>query len=431
MLDRSFSVLAVAGLAIGAVTAAAPARAQTQPPTAAAAGPAAAKVAKAPPSKEVLQKYLQALKQGRAADEKGQLPEARKAFEEAVRLLPEGAAAQSELGWLAYRQNDLELAERATRTAIAASSKPSLRAASLYNLGKILGAKNRKPEAIKAFSDAWEIGQSPAALTELRALDPKAAQTAWPKITPLEGPVKLAETGANGLQVAACRAQLAAAMRAQDPYDQRATPAEIEEKSVESLQCQEHWLEKSGGALPNVMVLTSRFALNHYELNTIAVWVKTAQGWLYRVVDASVDNKWQGDTCSLEKLSRVGSVLEIRKKVMRRDETAMAAYYKGGWEHGQGTPATVIESDGVAYYLGFGPSGKPALTSGIQYSTSLSLEPNARAVRTAEKTYPVALRPTGELQVGAPQITRKQLSEKEFTGRDLQTPVGSFPLKFP
>ncbi len=378
-----------------------------------------------------MQRYLQSLGQGRAADGKGQLAEARKAFEEAVRLLPEGAAAQSELGWLAYRQKDLPVAERATRAAIAASSKPSLRAASLYNLGKILADQGKKPEATKAFLESWEIGQNPAVLTELRTLDPAAAQTAWPRIAPLDGPIKLPDSGGNSLMIAACRAQLFAAVSAQDPAERMMTRAEIDELPVDSLHCKQHPADKPGGAGPAVMVLSAMFSLNHYELDTIAVWVKTTEGWLYRVIDASVDMKWSGNTSRVEKVSKIGSVFEIRKQVTGRDEGESASYYKGGWRQGQASPTSVYETDGTAYYLGFGPSGKPGLTSGIRFATSLSLAAVRGDGRSAEKVYPIQLSQGGELQIGAPQISRKQLSEKEFSGRDLQTPVGTFPLKFP
>ena len=428
MNTRFLSVWVMIAGALGTATAAAPTSPEAKPP--ATVAPAVTKPAKPAPSKEVMQKYLQALTQGRAADGKGQLQEARRAFEEAVRLLPEGAAAQSELGWLAYRQQDLELAERATRTAISASSKPSLRAASLYNLGKILVARGKKPDAIAAFLASWDIGQSPAALTELRALDPQAAQTAWPRVTPFDGPLKLAEGGDQGPMIAACREQLFLAVSAQDPMEQMTNRAGIDALSVERLHCQKHASDPSGGAFPDVMVLSARFEENHYELNTIAVWVKTAEGWQYSVLDASENRKWKGDTSTVEKVAKIGSVLEIRKSVSRRDEVEVAIYSKGGRQGGQESPTSIVETDRTLYYVGFGPSRKPSLTAGIRASTSLSLE-RSGSVRSAEKSYPITLSPTGILQVGEPRITRNKLSENDFTGRELQVPVGSFPLKFP
>jgi hypothetical protein len=43
----------------------------------------------------------------------------------------------------------------------------------------------------------------------------------------------------------------------------------------------------------------------------------------------------------------------------------------------------------------------------------------------------VTLLPSGELQIGAPVTKRKKMSEKEFSGSELQTPAGTFQLKFP
>lgn len=399
------------------------------------AGPAdlAARRAKQPPTKQVLQQYGAALSQGREADSKGQLAEARKHFEAAVALLPEGGAAQSELGWVAYRQKDLAAAERATLAAIACSNKPSLRAASLYNLGKILADQGKKAEAIKALREAWELGRNPASLSELKALDPGAAAAAWPGLQALDGPIQLKGTTPAELLLAACRAQVFAAVSSQDPAERMLTREEIYELDAEKLSCQEQSATAKGpgtAAAVRVMAVSSHVSLNHYGLSTIGVWVDSREGWLYKVIRTATEWKWQGETDALKSARTIGNYVEIRELVESRDESESAAYWKGGKEQGQPAPETVYTSDGYAYYLGIGASGRPGLTSPIHFLTARKVIHNHDSERSAEKSYPLTVSAGGELQIGAPSLTRKKMSEKEFTGREIQTPSGSFPLKF-
>lgn len=407
--------------------------ANTKPDALATAAPSTGKdtKAKAPPSKEVLQQYMKALSQGREADKKGLLDQARKQFESAVALLPEGGAAQSELGWVAYRQKDLPTAERATRAAIACSSQSSLRSASLYNLGQILTAQGKKPEAVRALQQAWELGHNAAALSALRALDPAVAAAAGPTIHPLDSSPIQGNTP-EALRLAACRVQLWSVVSKQDPSEQMMTREEIDDWDAQKLHCEEKSSAfPSDGGQQKAMVVSTAVSLNHYGLSTIGVWVKTTQGWFYRVLHSATDWKWNGATASLKEVRVVGKFLEIRTGIAIRDETQTAHYSKHGFQTGASPPEEVGETNQFAHFAGMGASGRPSVTSPIEFGLSRVITSHNAAERSAEKTYPIQLGADGTLLVGTPAIKRKQMSERDFSGSELMTPSGSFPLKFP
>lgn len=429
-------LLGVSGEAAGAATSAGPAVVPAVAPAAAkGVAPAAGggKAVKAPPSKEVLQQYVAALKAGRQADGKGQLAEARLQFAAAVALLPEGGAAQSELGWVAYRLKDLAAAEQATRAAVRHSERPSLRAASLYNLGRILTDQGKKTEAGQAYKEAWELGRSPVTLAAWKALDPVAAGAAWPSVQALTGPVALAGTTPEALKQAACRALLTEVVKKQTDADRPLTLERLSGKDDGNggLSCElEEVALPSPAALQRVLVVSAGFADNHYGLSTVGLWARARDGWFFTLVDQAENWKWQGSSVAKQSVRAVGGLVEVRVVSTSRDEGAVASYYKGGQT--DEPPTLSSQRDASMFVLGVGASGRPSLTSPIYYSTTRQVTSEEDVVlREASKACAVTLLPSGELQIGAPVTKRKKLSEKEFSGSELQTPAGTFQLKFP
>jgi len=67
----------------------------------------------------------------------------------------------------------------------------------------------------------------------------------------------------------------------------------------------------------------------------------------------------------------------------------------------------------------------------MEFGISRVITSHNAAERSAEKTYPIQLGTDGALQVGTPAIKRTKMSERDFSGSELMTPSGSFPLKFP
>jgi tetratricopeptide (TPR) repeat protein len=384
----------------------------------------AAKVAKAPPSQELLQQYMKALAKGREADGKGQLAEARKHFEAAVALLPEGGAAQSELGWVAYRLKDLKAAEQATRAAVGFSVRPSLRAGSLYNLGRILSDLGKKAEAVQAYKAAWELGQNPVTLAALKALDPGAAGAVWPSVKPMTGPMVLASAPPAALKQAACRIQLEWVVQHQTENDPGLTRETLNDPSLGERPCKLAEVSlASGGTLQKALVVEAGFSLGHYSLSTIGLWAQTRQGWFHEVVSAAESWKWYGVTAGKDSVQVVGNLVVLR--------TSSSQWHDSYGKEMEPPEEHFNNSDSYLHVLGVGPSGRPSLTAAIHLGTSREAEKAEKVLRSAKAECPVKLQPSGELQIGKPAITRNKMTEKEFSGGELRTPLGTFQLKYP
>ncbi len=102
------------------------------------------------------------------------------------------AAKLSEQGWAAYKAKDLAKAEQITRAAIGEAkdySAQRIKAASLYNLGRILEDKSDKPGAITAYVESLKLRPNRTVREQLAKLDAQAAADADPlKPVPMSGP---------------------------------------------------------------------------------------------------------------------------------------------------------------------------------------------------------------------------------------------------
>lgn len=396
-------------------------------------GAAEAKSTQAPPTKEALRQYRKELAQGREADGQGRLEEARKHFEAAVALLPGGSAALSEMGWVAYRLKDLKAAEPATRAAVRFSVQPSVRAGSLYNLGRILTDQGKKAEAVQAYRESWELVRNPVTLAALKALDPAAAAATWPRTTPLTGPAVLADATPAALKQAACRAQLEWVAKRQTNTDSPLTLDRLNKQDVGHIECKMQDVRlPSGGALKRVVVVSADFNIDHYGLSTVGLWARTGEGWFMDFAEEAESWKWEGVSVTVNSVQAAGSLVEVRLSSHHWSQTASAHYIKGGQEQGDPPPQNPQESESFLYVLGVGPSGRPSVTSRIHFSTARSVEDDeGKTVRSADKTFSVKLQPSGELQIGTPIIRRNKMTDKESSVGDLQTPTGTFKLAFP
>ncbi len=112
-------------------------------------------------------------------------------LEACVALIPDEPIALGELGFTAFRANELDKAEKATRAAIASQASPNLRGAFLFNLGLILDARKDLAGAIAAYSDSLRARPHGVVRGKLRDLDPKAVEAFDPyKPVALPGPFK-------------------------------------------------------------------------------------------------------------------------------------------------------------------------------------------------------------------------------------------------
>jgi tetratricopeptide (TPR) repeat protein len=141
------------------------------------ASPAAAAPRARPPAPaaDVLKQARALLSKGRKLEDKKQYAEAIAAFEALTKLVPDDAVALSELGFTAYLAKDLGKAETATRAALARQATPSVKGATLYNLGLIQEARGDKAGAIVSYLESLRVRPHAVVLARLAKLDATAA----------------------------------------------------------------------------------------------------------------------------------------------------------------------------------------------------------------------------------------------------------------
>lgn len=117
------------------------------------------------------------LNKGRELEDKKKYADAIAAFEEALKISPDDAVLLSELGFTAYLNKDYKKADEATRKSLGLQATPSVRGATLFNLGLILEEKGDKAGAIAAYLDSLRIRPNNTVLGRLKKLDSKAADS--------------------------------------------------------------------------------------------------------------------------------------------------------------------------------------------------------------------------------------------------------------
>lgn len=135
---------------------------------------------------ETTRAYARALHRGRKLADAGDYDRAIAAFRQALAATPGDARALSELGWVAFKKGDLTLADDATEKSIAAATDARLRAASLYNRGRIAEARQDSKHAVAAYEASLELRPSTAVARRLAALQGKPRKLLAPQ--PLAGP---------------------------------------------------------------------------------------------------------------------------------------------------------------------------------------------------------------------------------------------------
>jgi len=113
--------------------------------------------AKSVPSPEQRAEYRKQLKQGRARGKTKQWKEAVRSFEAALIAIPNDGRALSELGWVAFQAGDYERAAAANAASVKYAAKAKVKAASLYNLGRVEEAKGNKGAAAKHYQASLRL----------------------------------------------------------------------------------------------------------------------------------------------------------------------------------------------------------------------------------------------------------------------------------
>jgi tetratricopeptide (TPR) repeat protein len=88
------------------------------------------------------------------------------------------ARALSELGWAAFKAGDYDRALSANRDSVKAATEPRVKAASLYNLGRVAEACGDKPAAVGYYLQSIRLRPNDAVAARLKALG-KSEQPPW------------------------------------------------------------------------------------------------------------------------------------------------------------------------------------------------------------------------------------------------------------
>lgn len=95
--------------------------------------------------------YWTLLRKGRAAERAGKHVDAITSFDAALKLVPDDPRLLSELSWAAFGAKQYERATKAAQTAIARSTRSTIKAEALYNLGRTLEAQGKPKQALRAY----------------------------------------------------------------------------------------------------------------------------------------------------------------------------------------------------------------------------------------------------------------------------------------
>lgn len=97
-----------------------------------------------------------------------------KAFSAALKILPMDGRALSEQGWAAYQIGDYKLARAANARSVLAATKPEVKAASLYNLGRTAEAMGQWEEAARYYRRSLKLRPHAAVEKRLTGLGKQA-----------------------------------------------------------------------------------------------------------------------------------------------------------------------------------------------------------------------------------------------------------------
>jgi len=146
---------------------------------AAAADATPARAAETPPHVPTTAKERKAftvhLRAGRKLEKKNDWAGAVAELEQAVALYGIEPAALSELSWAAFNAGKLDRAEETARRSAELTSDPRMRAASLYNLGRVLEQRGDKPAALAAYQRSHRLRTSPVVAKRIAGLGGKVA----------------------------------------------------------------------------------------------------------------------------------------------------------------------------------------------------------------------------------------------------------------
>lgn len=141
-------------------------------------------------TKEQRAEYHAHLEQGRKLSKAGDWAEAIEELEAALEVIPGDDRVMGELSWAAFSSGDHAKAREMGRAAALAATKPKVKAAALYNLGRAEEASGRLAEAKAAYAESIKLRPNKTVADRLAAVGksvPAEAET-FPCATPQTEP---------------------------------------------------------------------------------------------------------------------------------------------------------------------------------------------------------------------------------------------------
>lgn len=134
-------------------------------------------VAKPQPKKvsaEDQKKFAAVLEKGRQLSKKSDWKGAITAFQDALKIFPNDARALDELGWAAFNDKNLDLAEKSLHKALRYTADSKIEATILYNLGRVDEERGKKDDAIADYKASLKLRPNKTVEGRLAALQPES-----------------------------------------------------------------------------------------------------------------------------------------------------------------------------------------------------------------------------------------------------------------
>lgn len=226
------------------------------------------------------------LANGRKLANQKKYKEAIAAFKEGLKAKPDDPTLLGEAGFAAYLDKDYDKAETLTRKSLDRQATPSVRGATLYNLGMIREAKGDKAGAIAAYKESVKARPHRVVRAALAKLDPAAAAAADGLVpAKLDGPHK---------DVAA----LCAALKAPDDECTCAAPVDLAGKVVAPFE-----------KLVKLDSSCNEGSSHEHVVHLLAA--KLATGWYGFAASDNINTLKCEDTTALSAPTVVGATLHV------------------------------------------------------------------------------------------------------------------------
>ncbi len=129
--------------------------------------------------------YFKALAAGRKLARQKKWSKAQKQFELCLKAIPMDSRALSELGWAAFQAGDYGRAGKANRDSVLAATEDRIKAASLYNLGRVAEARKKAGKAMGYYSRSLALRPHKGVAKRLAEVAASAGSAAPERVSPV------------------------------------------------------------------------------------------------------------------------------------------------------------------------------------------------------------------------------------------------------